>query len=299
MIVSPTMKGVLYAFIATLIWSGNFIVSKLLATDIPPVTLAVLRWAVALLFMIFLARRDLRTIMPHLKQYWKYLLLAAFLGITCFNTFIYVAGHTSQAINMSIIASTSPMFTWIFIWALGMEKVKMKNVAAILVAIIGVLFIVAGGDVNRLLHMAFTRGDLWALAAAISFAAYSVSLRFMPKTLPYMAFLVIILALGTLLLLPFMCFEYLDGAVFIWKNHYIWLVLYLSVGMTVIAYLLWIRSVALIGPGNTSMIYYSLPLMTSLEAIVLLNESISFYHVFGALCIVAAIALTMIRNKAR
>lgn len=299
MVISPAMKGAFCAFMATLIWSGNFILSRALAADIPPVMLAVLRWSVSLVFLLILARRHLKTIIPHLKSHWKYLLLASFLGIACFNTFIYFAGHTSKAINMAILASTSPMFTWLFIWAFRIEPVRIKNVAALILAIVGVLFIVAGGDINVLLNMSFTGGDLWALAAAITFAAYSVSLRSMPGTLPYTAFLVIIVTMGVLILLPFMAAELAGGAVVVWHNHYIWYVLYLSLGMSVIAYLLWIKSVNLIGPGNTSMIYYSLPLMTSIEAIWLLNEHLSSYHIIGALFIVGGIVLTMLRKKRR
>ena len=33
----------------------------------------------------------------------------ALLGITCFNTFIYQAGHTTDATNMSLLATASPI----------------------------------------------------------------------------------------------------------------------------------------------------------------------------------------------
>lgn len=297
MAVSPAVKGVFCAFIATLIWSGNFILSRSMAADVPPVTLAVIRWSVALVFMLILARRHLKTIVPHLKSHWRYLLLTAFLGIACFNTFIYIAGHTSKAINMSLLASTSPMFTWLLVWILRIQPVQLKSVGALIIAVIGVLFIVTRGDIDSLLVMEFTRGDLWALAAAISFAAYSISLRGLPQTLPYTAFLVIIFSLGALMLLPFMAAELANGATIVWHDRYVWNVLYLSLGMSVIAYLLWIKSISLIGPGNTSMIYYSLPVMTSLEAIWLLNEQLATYHIVGGMLIIGGISLTMFGKR--
>lgn len=297
MLLSPAMKGVLYAFLATLLWSGNIIVSRLLAGDIPPITLAVMRWVISLLILAVIARRYLPTIGAHLKQSWRYLSLSAFLGIACFNSFIYIAGHSSQAINMSLLASTSPIFTWLLVWSLRFESVRLKTVIALIIAALGAVYVVSTGQLSVLRAMVFAPGDFWALGAAFSFAAYSISLRYMPPTLPYSLFLVLIIALGTLMLLPFMAWEWLNGAVLVWKSHYIWLILYLSLGMTVIAYLLWIKATVLIGPGNTSMIYYSLPIMTSLEAVYWLNERIALYHVIGGALIIGGVLLAVAGKK--
>jgi len=297
MLLSPAAKGVWYAFLATLIWSGNIIISRLLAGDIPPITLAVIRWVISLIILMVLARSYLPTIGRHIKQSWRYLLLSGFLGIACFNSFIYIAGHTSQAINMSLLTSTSPIFTWLLVWCLGLEPVRIKTIIALIIAALGAVFVVSAGQLSVLRDMVFVSGDFWALAAACSFAAYSISLRYMPPSLPYTLFLVIIVFFGTVMLLPFMAWEWAKGAVMIWHNSYIWLILYLSLGMTVIAYLLWIKATVLIGPGNTSMIYYSLPIMTSLEAIYWLGERIAFYHIIGGACIIGGVLLTVLGKK--
>ena len=40
----PQTQGIILALLATLVWSGNFIVSREMVGALPPVTLAFLRW---------------------------------------------------------------------------------------------------------------------------------------------------------------------------------------------------------------------------------------------------------------
>jgi drug/metabolite transporter (DMT)-like permease len=45
-----------------------------------------------------------------IKEHIPYLSITSLLGITIFNTLIYFAGHTTTAINLSLISITFPVF---------------------------------------------------------------------------------------------------------------------------------------------------------------------------------------------
>lgn len=88
-----TALGYGSALLATIIWSGNFVVARALATLIPPWQCNFWRWLVALLVLLPFARRHLRRDWPGIKKHWAYLSLMGILGITLMNTLIYKAGQ--------------------------------------------------------------------------------------------------------------------------------------------------------------------------------------------------------------
>ena len=70
-------------------------------------------------------------------------------------------------------------------------------------ALAGVLFVIAKGDPARLLAVRFTAGDGWIVVASLAWAAYSVLLKRWPSALGPAERLVVIIAGGVLVMLPF------------------------------------------------------------------------------------------------
>jgi hypothetical protein len=95
------LPGYLFAIGATALWSGNFIIARGLNESIPPISLAFWRWVVAVIVFLPFALKPLIAQRDVLKEHISYLAITAFLGITTFNTLIYLAGHTTTALNLS------------------------------------------------------------------------------------------------------------------------------------------------------------------------------------------------------
>ncbi len=94
---SNFMRGYLLVLAATAIWSGNFIVARGLSNSIPPVTLAFLRWSIAVLVLFPFAIRHLYRDIGIVKKHLGYISLTAFLGVTTFNTMVYIAARNIQS----------------------------------------------------------------------------------------------------------------------------------------------------------------------------------------------------------
>ena len=99
-IFSHTVTGYLFALLATVVWSGNFVVARSLAGALSPVELSFWRWSIAFLTILPFAARSLLRSLPLVRGTWGKVILMALLGITCFNTFIYQAGHTLSLIHI-------------------------------------------------------------------------------------------------------------------------------------------------------------------------------------------------------
>lgn len=290
--------GILFAVLACVIWSGNFIVARAVIEEIPPVSLAFFRWASATVLLLPLAGRiawQQRAIVLRHKNYFFW---TSVFGVSIFNTFLYIAAHTTSAINMALIGTcSSPIFAVFFAAVFLRERVTGLRLAGMLVMLAGIIFLLVRGSFERLLHFRFTTGDLWVLGAAVFFAGYNVLVRKKPAELKPLSFLFTTFLVGTLCLLPFYIWETSTQIQTIdWNGSLVLMVLYLGLGTSVIAFLLWNASIAKLGAARTALFGNLIPLFSSLEAVWLLNEEISWVHLLSGLLIVTGLMIANLRK---
>ncbi len=286
-----TWIGIVCAFGATAIWSGNFIVARGLAEAIPPASLAFLRWATALAALLPLAAPVAWRERQAIRQSLGYLLLTAILGVSLFNTVIYMAARTTSALNLSLISTTSPMFMLILARAFLGEAITPTRLAGLLAAASGVVLLVTRGDLSRLAGLEFAAGDLWMLLAALLFAAYSILVRRKPPYIGQAAFLLSTFGLGLACLTPWTALEFLRHGLPALSPALLGAVLYIGLGASLVSFFLWNKAVTIIGPSRAGIIYYSLPAFSGLEAYLLLGEPVGWAHLASGLLILGGIVV--------
>jgi drug/metabolite transporter (DMT)-like permease len=204
-----TTKGILFALLATLLWSGNMVIASGIKGHIPPIGLAFWRWTVACIVLLPFAIKSTIRHFKIIKNHFAYLALTAILGITVFNTLIYFAGKTTSAVNLSLIAISIPLFIVVLSRIFFKEKVSNLKIIGIATIITGVLVLISKGSFQALLHINFAIGDVLMLLACFFFAYYTILVRKKPEELPPKVFLFGVFVIGTLLLLPFYVVEHL------------------------------------------------------------------------------------------
>jgi drug/metabolite transporter (DMT)-like permease len=279
----------LFALAATAIWSGNFIIARGLNDAIPPISLAFWRWAAAVAVFLPFSLKPLIRERHVLNAHLPFLSITAFLGVTLFNTLIYVAADSSTAINISLICLTFPIFMILLSRIFLGETLGAARAAGIVVTLSGVALLISGGDPSRLFGLSFSRGDFWALAASVTFAVYSILLKRIPKDLSVWSFQLSSFILGLLFLFPFFIWERAVTAPPQWSAENLFSIFYLGAFASVAAFVLWNKAVASIGPTKAGMVYYTLPLFTAVLARIFLNETMGAAHALSMCLIVAGI----------
>jgi drug/metabolite transporter (DMT)-like permease len=285
------IAGVLFALCATIIWSGNFIVARGLSDVVPPATLAFLRWVTAFTVLLPLGWKSLLRERAVVKRHWKHLAFTALLGITIFNTLIYAAGRSTTALNMSLIAITSPLFIMLLARIFLGEKVSRSRAVGVSVVVCGVVMLVTRGDFARLAGLEFSIGDVWMLCAAMLFGAYTILVRRMPERIEQAAFLLFTFGVGALMLVPGVAWEWAQGLRFEFTPSLFGVMLYVGVGASLISFWCWNKAVGLIGPSQAGIVYYSLPLFSGAEAVILLGEPVSWVHFVSGILILGGIRM--------
>lgn len=281
--------GIGFAVLATVIWSGNFIIARGMAESVPPATLAFMRWSVASLAVLPLGLGALLRDWPVVRRNLPVLLLTSLLGVTVFNTVIYLAGQTTVTLNLSLISATFPVFVIILSRIFLGEPVSVRRVLGISLTIGGVVSLVVHGDLDRLRTLSFASGDLWMLSASFIFAVYSLLVRRKPRDMSQNGFLAFTFLAGLVMLIPWMLWEQAGSSWPAMTTPVIGSVLYIGLMASLAAYFCWNMAVASIGPAKAGFIYYSLPLFSAAEAYLILGEPVTLLHVLSGVCVLSGI----------
>jgi len=284
--------GYLFAFGATAIWSGNFIIARGLHESIPPVSLAFYRWLVAVIVFLPFALKGLIREWKIIREYPVYFSITALLGITAFNTLIYIAGHTTTAMNLSLIAITFPIFIILFSRILYKEYLTIKKGIGIALVLTGVITLITKGSISALLNISFNIGDIWMLLASIVFAVYSLFLKNKPEQISVAALQCSIFILGLLFLFPFFLWEQTTIDYSILTRTTIPAILYIGIFASLGAFVFWTKAVVILGPTKAGMVYYTLPLFSGFLASLFLVETINMVYFYSMLLILIGIVTT-------
>jgi len=266
---------------------------------IPPVALAFWRWTVALLILLPFAVKPLKDQQHILKKHWKILTILAVLSVTNFNTFIYLAVQSTSAINTLMVNSMTPIFIAIIAWAVFKDNISFRQCFGIILSFFGLAWIVSRGRPEVLLSMHFAKGDLWTLAASLSWAIYTVMLRKRPAELHPIGFLSAIIVIGIVFLLPLYIWEILSGATLRLTMVSIGSIAYVAVFPSVLAFIFWNRAVGEVGATKAGVFMHLMPVFGISLAIIFLEERLNTYHLPGFGMIFSGILLTTIDLSSR
>jgi len=280
--------------LSALFWSGNFVLSRGMHADIPPLGLSFWRWCVALLILLCFSGRHLRRQRKVLKKHSRFILIQGLLGVAGFNSLIYIAVQTTTAINAVLVNSCIPVLIAVFSWLLHKDTMSPRQCFGVLISLSGVVLIIVRGEVADLLAMNFNRGDLLVLVAAAFWALYSANLRNYPKELHPLAYLLGIIISGLIMIFPFYLMEIYSGKNMPITPPSVATVLYVAIFASLLAFIFWNRAVRIVGANKAGPFIHLMPVFSTILAVFFLGETLYPYHIKGILLIFCGILMTTV-----
>jgi len=302
--VTLTPRLALLMTLPPLMWAGNAIVGRLVVDLVPPLTFNLLRWLLALVILLPLAWRVLRP-WSRIRKRWGYLLVIGFLSVGLYNALQYAALVTSPPLNVTLVASSTP------VWMLAIgalffgEKPRPRQLLGAALGLTGVAVVLGRGSLDVLLNVHFVAGDLLVLAAAIGWAFYSWLLVRPPAHMQgaarpradegwdWAGLLLLQVIFGLLPASLFAAGEQALGALPVqWGWPLLAALVYVSVGASLVAYRAWGLAVAQGGPALAAFFANLTPLFAALLSAVVLGETPRPFHALAFVLIVAGIAVS-------
>ncbi len=277
-----------------LFFSSNLVIARGMGDAVPPFTLALLRWSVAVAILMPFVIHGLRQNGARILANWRRITVLGFLGMWICGAGVYWALGLTTATNGTLIYTTSPVLVLLIERFLFGKALSLARLAGVVLAITGVAVIVLKGDLSALFRLDLNLGDLGIAAAAIAWAAYSLILRNDGlATIPTLPLFAAIAAAGVLTLIPFSAVELavMGG----WPTSLrLWIgVAALALFSAVGAFSLYQYGVKVVGPAVTSCFLYLLPVYGVAMSALFLGEALQTHHLAGmALVLVGLIAAT-------
>jgi drug/metabolite transporter (DMT)-like permease len=291
-----TFSTALLLTLPPVLWAGNAVVGKVVAPLVPPITLNFLRWALAFVFLLPFAWRLLRSDSPIWPRMGRYVLLGL-LGVGCYNALQYLAVKTSTPINVTLVASSMPVFMLGLGAAFFGQRITRRQVLGALLSIAGVLVVLSQGELQHLAQVRFVVGDIYMLVATAAWALYSWLLT-QPKDPPevrsdWAAFLMAVLVPGVLWSGLFAAAEQAVTTQPVqWGLPLAAALLYVAIGPALVAYRSWGLGVQRVGPNIAGFFANLTPLFAAVFSAAFLGEAPQPFHALAFLLIAGGIVVT-------
>ncbi|WP_226761471.1 DMT family transporter [Arthrobacter sp. SO3] len=288
------MKAPVYLVLATLFWSGNFVVGRAAVTSMSPLDLTYWRWTFAAVPLLLLAhfaeKPDWRAVLGR----WPALLLLSALGMSAYTLLLYAAlGHTS-AVNASLITAASPALIVVMAIVLLGEKATRLGWAGICLGLLGVLLVLTRGELQRIVSLSINTGELMMIGAIFVWGCYTIIARRLD--IPAITSTAMQVLIASVTLTPFalaLDVRLPETPAEGWSLAYI--VVFPSLG----AYLFWNLALKTTPPGTAGN-YLNLIVVFTAVITVALGTPLTLVQIAGGILVIAGVLLTgmKVRGKA-
>ena len=279
--------------LATLFWSGNFIVGKFATLNqIPPLTLNFFRWSAVWLILMPFTFKEIYGKINHVKENWVLLSFLGILTISTFNSVVYFALNYTQVINIALILAAIPAAVMVLSSVFKIERSNFFQLAGLFLSLIGVLVIISNADIKKILSLSFNKGDLWMLVCVLSWSLYSTLLKKHNFKFSQFTLIQLMVSVGIIFLMPQFFYEKSIGLEVNLNKAFFIILFYVVIFPALAAYYCWQKGVEIVGPNRATMFVQLMPLLSAILAIIIFREKLELYHFIGASFILSGIYLS-------
>ena len=291
-----TARAAALLLVPPVLWAGNAITGRLVHELISPLTLNFFRWGLAFLLLLPIAYKVLQR-NSALWSKWKRFAVLGFLGVGCYNSFQYLALQTSSPINVTLVASSTPVFMLAIGAVFFNQTIRWQQVIGAVLSIAGVLLVLGRGDWNTLANVQLVIGDIYVLIATACWGFYSWLLTRPddPSEIRgnWAYFLMAQMVFGLSWSGLFTTGEWLAGAAYV---HWSWplaaALAYVALCPSLLAYRCWGLGVQQAGPNIAGFFANLTPLFAAVMSALVLGDLPQTFHAAAFALIVGGIVVS-------
>ena len=256
--------------VSTFFWGTNFNAGALIIRHLSPISASTERFLIstAALLLVYGLRGKLR--FSVLRENLIAFTGLGLLGFTAFNLATFFGLQTTTPINGALILATTPLWTMVLAAIFERERIDIARAIGLVLGLFGVGLVITRGDIQMMLALKGAKGDAIILAGSLAWAANMVGTRRFVRGATPLETTTFSMLLGTVgLVCLAILFERPADAIVSAPLSIHAAVLYLAIGGSLLAYLLWFRGIHQIGAARTSIFFNLAPVFTMLVSTVL------------------------------
>lgn len=278
----------MYLTLAALFWAGNFVVGEAVLKTMAPLELTFWRWALAALPLILLAHVIERPDWIASLKRWPILLLLSVLGMSGYTLLLCSALQHTSALNASLVTAANPALIVLMAVILLGDRPRPLNWAGIALGLLGVLLVLTGGELPKLLTLSLGPGELLMLGAITVWGLYTIIARRL--NVPAITSTAIQVTLAAVMLSPF---ALASRAEFPGTAPEIWSLAFVALFPSLGSYLLWnlaLKTTTAANAGN----YLNLIAVFTAIITLLMGQPITLPQILGGVLVISGVLLTSV-----
>ncbi|MFA5535959.1 MAG: DMT family transporter [Bacillota bacterium] len=283
--------------ISAICWGGAFVAAKFVVMELHPTVAAALRFTLAfLVLLVFLIAKEGKKAWVHPKE-WLLLWGAALTGVAFYNILFFTGLIYTSPVNGSLLVATGPVITTIISALFLKETINNKQIAGLILSIIGVVIIISKGSFGALFSLNFNHGDLLMATAVFGWSLYTIIGKATAKRWSSLLTTTYACGLGALILwvsaLP-------QLSQVRWQEISlvtIGALAFLAIFASAIGFVFWYEGIGSIGPSRAAIFQNLVPAFSAIFSYFLLQEGLMLFHWFGAAMILYGVYLANKKGK--
>jgi drug/metabolite transporter (DMT)-like permease len=276
--------------LVVLIWAGNYPLGKAGLAEFGPITLTFARAIMAAPFLLLAARWSEGFPTGLTRRDYRTLVVISLTGLVGNTTVWYWGLKYTSPVAAGILGAASPVIIALIGAALLGDRLSAWNMLGIALTVASVLLTIARGSIDVLRALSFNKGDLIIMLSQTAWVTYTLYSRansssLGPASIQAGAYLVSVAVLAPLALLERPWTSIANAS---WRG---WAVVVYSAGPITLGHLWYYQCVRAVGAGRAAVFTNVMPFLVIGLSWLLLGEAIRWYHLVGALGVIAGVAL--------
>lgn len=286
------LKAELILFLITFIWAGTFVIIKPTLNFISPLLFVTIRFLIATLVLTLFYRERL------LKITFTTFKMGTILGIFLFIGFIVqtIGLKYTSATKSALITGTFVVFTPILQVLVERKPLKTGSILGVILVFAGLIFLSSREndffELVKSIGSDFNIGDFLTLICAIFFAGYIVYLDIISDKTDFNHIVwiqIVVTLIGSFLLMLAFDKVGIERLKLEINNQVIFTIIYTSIFATIITTFLQTKYQKYTTPTRAAIIFTSEPLLASILAYLILNETIGIFGLIGGALIILGV----------
>jgi drug/metabolite transporter (DMT)-like permease len=252
-----TRIHLLLLFSTTLV-STSFIVAEIITDTLDPIALTLVRFLMAVIFLlpVISIRHGLAVTIGSLGRY-----AAISACLVLFFWAMFLSLRYTSPLNISVLFTLVPALSAMYATMINRERISVSLLLALVIGLVGAVWVIFQGDLQRFRELAWNRGDLIFFGGCLAMALYTPLVKLLHRQEPMEVMTFWVLVTGCLWLLPGTVQILLRTSLTtIPPSTWLWIV-YLALFSTVISFYCTQYATRIIGPTRTIAYSYLYPLL--------------------------------------
>lgn len=290
------LKFVITITILVVVWAFAFLFIKIGLEELSFVNLTIMRFLIACLVLILILFFQKKRFSKLHKKDIVPIFLLGFFGVIVYHLGLNYGEQFISPAAASLIIATVPVEIIILSTIFLKEKIGLKKLIGVIIALCGVVVISIWGKAGASIHIEYISAVLAVLIAAIMSALYTIAGKKLLTRYSALSLTTYAMLLGSLGLTPFIRGSLLDQILKMSMTGW-FAVIFLGVFSTVVGYGLWYIVLKIKSASEISVYLYAIPVLSTIISYFMFKEKITLMFILGGFLVIAGLIIVNIRAK--